>query len=224
MVDSVKRIAALTPVNRQTAMVAGKGVADPRPSRLSDDVEMLSKQQIEAIRAHQPFIDITGQVFGRLTVLGASVERTSAGRPWVCRCVCGRLEQFKKRTLLKHFADRCHSCDLARLSRNGGLPEKAIKSNNDERRQSPLSGWGKLRYEHRPPLQPPNNPRWNFDATGKKFGKLRVVGKSQSLRGGNNKNLLWVCICPCNYFVMRSLKNLLTMEPRLCHVCEANQI
>lgn len=36
------------------------------------------------------FIDLTGQVFGRLTVIGEMQEEKHGHRQWLCQCICGK--------------------------------------------------------------------------------------------------------------------------------------
>ena len=40
-------------------------------------------------------IDLTGQVFGRLTVLGEENPRTTKELKWLCRCECGKLKAIR---------------------------------------------------------------------------------------------------------------------------------
>ena len=41
--------------------------------------------------ARNPAVDITGEVFGKLSALGRAPRRnTTEGARWLCRCTCGR--------------------------------------------------------------------------------------------------------------------------------------
>ena len=42
----------------------------------------------------QPFIDLTGQQFGRLTVISLSGRTTGGARIWSCRCECGTVTKL----------------------------------------------------------------------------------------------------------------------------------
>lgn len=48
--------------------------------------EALSNPLMKAVKASCR--DLTGQIFGHLTVLRAHDERRNGGRQWVCRCIC----------------------------------------------------------------------------------------------------------------------------------------
>lgn len=58
--------------------------------------------------------DLTGQVFGRLTVLGRSDKRSSRGERttplWECRCECGAITYKAKDTLTNPDLSMCQEC------------------------------------------------------------------------------------------------------------------
>lgn len=58
--------------------------------------------------------DLTGQVFGRLTVLGRSEKRNSRGARttpmWECRCECGAITYKATDTLTNPDESMCQSC------------------------------------------------------------------------------------------------------------------
>lgn len=54
------------------------------------------------------FVDRTGQVFGRLTVVAASDERTNSGSvKWLCRCSCGAEKLISGSSLKAGFTKSC---------------------------------------------------------------------------------------------------------------------
>lgn len=56
------------------------------------------------------FIDISGQQFGRLTVIRRAAENTKRRKPkWVCRCVCGALKAIDG-TSLRYGLTRSCGC------------------------------------------------------------------------------------------------------------------
>lgn len=67
--------------------------------------------------------DLTGQVFGRLTVIGRSNKRNSRGARttpmWECRCECGNITYKATDTLTNPDESMCQECH------NSLAPEKA---------------------------------------------------------------------------------------------------
>lgn len=52
--------------------------------------------------------DLTGQVFGHLTVLGSSVEKTkSASSIWLCKCDCGKEIEVVSTNLVNPYITSC---------------------------------------------------------------------------------------------------------------------
>ena len=64
--------------------------------------------------------DLTGQVFGRLTVLGRSEHRGSRGARttplWVCRCSCGAITEKAADSLSSQAESMCRACAAASAS------------------------------------------------------------------------------------------------------------
>jgi len=55
--------------------------------------------------------DITGNVYGLLTVLSASDNKTNDGRrKWICRCICGAIKEVAGRDLVKGNSSGTKSC------------------------------------------------------------------------------------------------------------------
>jgi len=53
------------------------------------------------------FIDLTGQRFGRLTVIGLAPTRTGVKTQWLCRCDCGKTNMPQAATLRNGAATSC---------------------------------------------------------------------------------------------------------------------
>jgi len=68
------------------------------------------------------FIDLTGQVFGDLTVLSYQ-GRTHAASIWECRCVCGKIKRLKGNNLRRGCT---RSCGCIRTRNMGDLSETAV--------------------------------------------------------------------------------------------------
>lgn len=76
-------------------------------------------------------IDLTGQKFSRLLVIGRDIDRSANQAYWLCRCDCGA----EKSILSQHIrrgavvSCGCHSSQLtADRNRRDGPPEKAIEA------------------------------------------------------------------------------------------------
>lgn len=219
MTDSTRRSSGKTPINKQTALSLGKGVQDPRPSKLGHSPTVLTGKAMEQVKSDPRFVDLTDRQFGRLTVKGLQVERSSNGRAWVCLCICGRFEAFQRQTLLNGTRDRCSSCDLAQKSREGGLP-LAVSKRKPQKTDETLPSWYHSLERACPEFQVPRSLPKNRNCTGKLYGSLRVIGQSIRERDGRTKSLLWVCLCKCGFFVLRPRRVLLTNKPPLCPACE----
>lgn len=63
---------------------------------------------------HQPRVDLTGQKFGDWTVVGRGIPRGSAGRRWLCRCICGAENEVRRVTLQAGKSKGC-GCGAGKL-------------------------------------------------------------------------------------------------------------
>lgn len=83
-------------------------------------------------------IDITGQVFGRLTVLGRHHKLK-----WLCRCTCGTVKPFHSSNLKMGFTRSCgcfraeHLGDYTRTHGKRSSPEYGVWSRLRERCNNP---------------------------------------------------------------------------------------
>lgn len=204
------------PVDRLAARQLQKGDPDPRPSALGDKPALVPQKFLDHLKKQASFEDLTGQVFGYLTVLGLYIHDAKVGRPWVCRCVCGRYAKYQRRTLTKGIKDRCDSCDLAQQSRSGGLPPKNQKENP---KPPPYARWETFSDSVMPSIKA-RIATLNSSFIGKKFGDLVVVGQSTHETSGRNDTLLWVCKCQCGRFVFRPRERLISRKSTPCPVCK----
>ena len=62
------------------------------------------------------FSDLTGRVFGNLTVLWKHKESKNGGASWVCRCSCGHIEIIGGHKLRTGHKTRCQYCNFGRFS------------------------------------------------------------------------------------------------------------
>lgn len=99
-------------------------------------------------------IDLTGQKFGRLTVIEEYPKRNnSGGVQWVCQCECGKTVIINSDNLRRGHTQSC-GC------------QKKISAQK--------------RF---------------IDLTGKKFGKLTVIGRSPRI--DPHRDTYWICDCDC---------------------------
>lgn len=66
------------------------------------------KEKIQPIGAKANLIDLTGQKFGKLTVIGRNPENDSFNKPlWVCRCDCGNIKIVNGNSLKNNSTQSC---------------------------------------------------------------------------------------------------------------------
>lgn len=162
-------------------------------------------------------IDLTGQKFGKLTVLERDLSRTN-GTYWKCQCDCGKIISTRKDTLTRTKSNKT-SCGCDTAMRNGAAH---IKDETGKR-------YGKLTVIERAPDLQPGVARWRclcdcgketevngahlrngnvqscgckkyeshngIDETGKRYGKLLVLERSQEKN--DKTHIFWKCQCDC---------------------------
>lgn len=137
--------------------------------------------------------DLAGMQIGQLVVvryLGDRIHRDAkrTGSRWLVRCLCGRYENRRGRTLRKAigsdaiWADRCEECQNLRKLRGESEP----------------SCWGRQPIQIAP-LLPGSN---DIFAGGERFGRLTVIGYGKSGGGGAK----WVVRCDCGAYGMISAR------------------
>lgn len=108
------------PINKTAALVTQKGVhyVSGKKIQTCESRNPIATKIISKIERENPeFVDVTGFVVGRLTVLG----RALYGPNWVCRCTCGTYCVRKRKAILNpnNTQDRCEECrHLAFLKRD----------------------------------------------------------------------------------------------------------
>ena len=194
-------------------------------------------------------IDLTGKVFGRLTVLSYS-HKEKRGAVWLCRCACGN-EKLELSTYL--LGGKTVSCGCFRRESFDKLTEqrrgnRQSKFGSDdlvgmrfgyltviERTQSERGAlaWvcrcacGKTVIRETGLLdKSPNascgckqNVSLREDITGKKFGRLTALYFDESPKAGTH----WMCRCDCGKETSVRLQSLKTGETQSCG-CRAIEI
>lgn len=121
--------------------------------------------------------DLTGQTFGRLTVLGPAEDYVSPiGKHyarWLCRCECGKQVTVKGNSL-KSGATRSCGCLLKEPRKKRQIKETAAKTKTPPRKNT------------------------REDLTGQTFGRLTVLGPAEDYVSPSRKRLpQWLCRCEC---------------------------
>ncbi|MEE0989629.1 MAG: hypothetical protein U0L02_09745 [Kandleria vitulina] len=62
-----------------------------------------------------PKTDLTGQRFGKLTVLGLDDDKSKKSINWICRCDCGTIKSYRTHHLLRDNVISC-GCESRRMS------------------------------------------------------------------------------------------------------------
>ena len=114
------------------------------------------------------FIDITGEQFGRLTVLEFAGYTKTKGTLWKCLCECGNTTIVFKGNLTNGSICSCGCLRKESLS-------KIAKGNSN-------------------------------NLIGKKFGRLKVLQKTQERY--NNHDIIWYCLCDCGNYCYASTSSL----------------
>jgi hypothetical protein len=175
-------------------------------------------------------IDLTGQRFGMVTVLGPIEKRVTGliakdrhiAIIWECRCDCGQICQ-KWGTYLQHAEHkRLPSCGCAPHP-----PRKPYK-----RRQKGIDFSKLAEPKTLPPLKRPNEigslkrgakkieTVWDgvtylpvsdraIDLTGQTKGRLKVLGLARIVKIGATRRLYWHCRCACGTFTEKMADGLL---------------
>lgn len=121
----------------------------------------MAMQELELIKQKYPeytgvrgygFVDLTGKIFGQLTVLYQSVESTSKGARWVCRCDCGHYRVVNRLILRDDMrsVNCCREC-LKRYSNGERFVERVLIKMGilyqSEYSFSDLKDKGRLRFD-----------------------------------------------------------------------------
>ena len=167
--------------------------------------------------------DLTGQKFGKLTVIGRSANKHRKGRYWTCKCECGKVKVYDTNTLIHKTSCGCdkkrksykmRTFDSVSVGDRFGklttvyyLPSKpghwickcdcgnlAIIRTNDLKKGTTQScGCRKIKNPDKLPYCKKLLDA-KTDLTGMRFGKLTVIKDTGKSSG---KGKLWLCKCDC---------------------------
>ena len=191
------------------------------------------------------FNDLTGQKFGRLTVVSLSPERTKRGKTqWLCRCDCGEEKNTDTNSLKSGHTSSC-GCATKELLSNAQLKDIAgqkfgrlIVVSLDGMRKNKsywlchcecgtqkVIGGQELRRKQTSSCgclqRELISRRTLIDLTGQKFGRLTVVSLSPERTKGNNAR--WMCLCECGVQKVVGANGLKTGQTQSCGCLSAQQ-
>ena len=161
-------------------------------------------------------LNLIGKKFGKLTVIRLSCDDICGGTSWVCLCDCGNETTITRASLTSGNSKSC-GCSK-KLSLTGERFGKLVVVRQSEERDK----WNKIVWECKcdcgnTTLVPTGSLRGNNTTScgcirkenliGKKFGKLKVISKTDELNDGK---YVWECKCNCgniSYVNSASLKS-----------------
>lgn len=157
------------------------------------------------------FNDLSGKVFGEITVLEKDIELSKQkGKVyWKCRCSCGREKSIRADGLKK--IQTCGECSKDLLGKRFGLLvviEKGKIDINGHRYWKCQCDCGNIKEVNGDNLRrgltqscgclhSKTMSERAIDLTNQRFGKLTVIKKASSLNG----RIKWLCQCECGNFI-----------------------
>lgn len=161
-------------------------------------------------------LDLTGQRFGKLIVIERDLNRTN-GTYWKCQCDCGNIISTRKDTLTRTKGNKT-SCGCDTASRNGAahikneigntygkltVLERAPDLRHGEARWKCQCQCGNIALVSGVHLRNgtvqscgcKRHEKGGYDETGKRYGKLTVLKRSEERTDGSH--VFWECLCDC---------------------------
>lgn len=185
-------------------------------------------------------IDITGQRFGKWTVLDQSPQRSAGGTiKWICKCDCGTIKNVDGTSLRKNKSTNCGCENKKRLAKLNApdligqkfdrltVIKKSTERNNNRILWECQCDCGNTclkttTYLHRSDFfhscgcygkeQITNLNK--KDLKGKKFGKLTVLEQTNERDSGGN--IIWKCKCQCGNITYVRTNSLTTGNTQSC--------
>lgn len=164
------------------------------------------------------FTDLSGAVFGRLTVLERDIEKqkqmNSNRTYWKCKCECGNIVSIVRNHLISGHTTSC-GCKKYKQRAVDLTGQKfnylTVKKRSDKTNQYGKVYWicececGKLTEVETSELKSGHTKSCGCkkgkqkiqDLTGQKFNKLTVIKLSDSKQAGH---LMWICKCDCGNY------------------------
>ena len=165
--------------------------------------------------------DLTGQRFGRLTVIGATEKRSGTNIVWECKCDCGNTAYIKGESLQRGQSRSCGCFRKDDLTGQRFGMLVAIRP-TEERRNSHVI-W-ECRCDCGKTIQTMSSSLVDGktrscgctrrrDITGQRFGKLIAIRPTEKRYG---RNVIWECKCDCGNLADVVVGNLLSGNTQSC--------
>ena len=175
-------------------------------------------------RGDYKFQDLTGQRFGKLTVIERAPNHITKGGNslvcWKCKCDCGNVKTVTACHLRNGHSMSCGDCEnqkhaLDDLSGQqfGYLTVLRQAANHVSKGGNSFVAWecvcdcgnnkivtaNHLKTGHTQSCGQCGKFEHNVDFTGRKFGRLTVIGKSEDfyVYPNGDKDFKWICKCDC---------------------------
>jgi len=175
--------------------------------------------------------DLTGKRFGKLTVLSPTERRAHGAVVWLCRCDCGNLTELRTDYLTGGSAKSC-GCDHKKKREDlTGRRFGSLTVLGPSRSSGGRFTWqcrcdcGNIVEKRTDDLKSrPNiscgcqNSKRREDLTGRRFGRLTVLGPTQERSNGA---VVWQCRCDCGKIVGKPGKHLKDGTAKSCGCLQA---
>ena len=170
--------------------------------------------------------DLTGQRFGRLSVIRATDERRHRHIVWECKCDCGNTVYVVTGSLLNGVSQSC-GC-LRKESKTRDLVGRrfgklTVMRPTEIRKKSGAVVWECLCDCGKTALVETGNLTGGGtsscgcstrpDLTGQRFGKLTVLRCTPARKQGS---VLWACQCDCGNIVLVKANDLTKGQTKSC--------
>ena len=168
--------------------------------------------------------DLTGQKFGKLTVIRPTKERKNRGVVWECKCDCGNTAFVTNGSLVSGNTKSCgclHMKNIKDLTGQKFGKLTAICPTGEKKGSSVV--WeckcdcGNTAFVNRDSLVRGKTKSCGClkikDLTGQKFGKLTVICSTKKRKNGG---VVWECKCDCGNTAFVNSRNLISGNTQSC--------
>lgn len=164
-----------------------------------------SKTEMPAGYTAKNFIDLTGERFGRLTVISRERNNRRGNALWICQCDCGNETVVLGERLRNGKTKSC-----------GCLKEEFLKNHKNSKPKEKVTKKATKIKEKKE--RKPQNRRIvvdHNDVIGKRFGRLIVI-KYLELEERTKKEESWLCKCDCGNYTTSSYSSLKNGNKKSC--------
>jgi len=189
--------------------------------------------------------DLTGQKFGRLTVLKESKKRKNGSVIWICQCECGNLKNVPAPYLTRGCTSSCGCLQKEKRGKRNRTHKKdligmkfgrltVLRNSGKEKHRTTI--WvclcmcGNLTEVMEHSLTRGRTKSCGClyketrrrDLTDKRFGRLTVLGDSGKREG--HGSVIWVCRCDCGNIKEISSRLLTTGHAKSCGCLQRERV